>query len=172
MLFFFPILLFLGGVTFQCVMSSSLLTESKPNSITVFGLASDGVAPTPTPVPPTPTPVPQPTATTAPVVQIPRSGFAGEVTHYGESFNGLPMACGGTYWSRDLSIAAVAYPSRNSDWPCGTPLQVSGPNGSIRVVRTDSCPGCHANQLDLSEAGMYAVCGYLGRCPVWIEVLP
>lgn len=140
--------------------------------VSVYGLAADGIA-TPevtlsTPgevITPTPAITPEPTRD-APVY----GGFPGEITHYGESFNGQTMACGGTYWSSDASIAAVPYPSRNQQWPCGTRFVVSGPAGSIEVVRTDSCPGCNHSQLDLSEAGMMLVCGYLGRCPVRIEV--
>jgi len=94
--------------------------------------------------------------------------FDGVVTHYGESYNGQTMGCGGTYSSDDLGIAAVAYPSRNAEWPCGTAFLVEGPTGSLWVSRTDSCPGCGANHLDLSESGMLAVCGYLGRCQVRI----
>lgn len=142
-------------------------------TIAVHGLASDGVIIPSTPVPtatPTPAVEPTPIVLAPTYTPIPRSGFAGEITHYGESFNGQQMACGGTYWSSDSSIAAVPYPSRNREWPCGTEFVVSGPAGSVRVVRTDSCPGCHHTQLDLSESGMMAVCGYLGRCPVWIEV--
>lgn len=115
---------------------------------------------------PTDTPEPVETPTPGPVM------FAGTVTHYGEQFNGQTMACGGIYSSDRLDIAAVAYPSRTYEWPCGTRFVVSGPAGVLEVQRTDSCPGCASNQLDLSESGMLRVCGYLGRCDVEIGVLP
>lgn len=90
------------------------------------------------------------------------------VTHYGYEYNGRQMGCGGMYSSSDTSIVAVS-PIRYSQWPCGTVLQVTGPAGSIQVVRQDSCPGCHANMIDLSEAGIIAVCGSLGTCRVEVE---
>lgn len=138
-------------------------------------LAADGVA---EPYAPELTPAPPPVKEDAPVASPEPAdapeGFWGEVTHYGESFNGLVMGCAGAgrYYSWDVGIAAAPWPVRDSEWPCGTRFLVTGPVGSVAVVRTDSCPGCHSNQLDLSEAGMLAVCGYLGRCPVWIEVNP
>ena len=79
------------------------------------------------------------------------------------------MGCGGVYSSGDVSIAAVgpAY----YGIPCGTPLRVCGAAGCIVARRTDSCPGCAGNWIDLSEAGIVAVCGQLGRCSVSVEVL-
>ena len=82
-------------------------------------------------------------------------------THYGESYEGRPMGCGGIYRGGDAGIAAVG-PGRYGEWPCGTRLFVNGPIGSIVVTRTDSCPGCSgqfADLIDLSEAGHAAVCG-------------
>lgn len=81
-------------------------------------------------------------------------------THYGESYNGSPMGCSPyrAYSSSDTTILAVS-PSRAAQWPCGTELVISGPAGEISVVRSDTCPGCHHNMIDLSEAGSIAVCG-------------
>jgi len=112
-------------------------------------------------------PIPAATATVAPLRWV-----TGSATHYGESFNGQPMACWGTYSSQDTSIVAVAYPSMDEAIPCGTRLRVRGAAGTIDVVRVDSCPGCAANQLDLSESGQLAVCGFLGRCSVEFAILP
>lgn len=92
-------------------------------------------------------------------------------THYGESYNGRGMGCGGTYWSSEPNILAVG-PSRYREWPCGTQIEITGPGGTLVVTRTDSCPGCGPNLLDLSEAGNSIVCG--GRphtCRVSIQVL-
>ncbi len=136
-----------------------------PHRITINNLATDGVV---IPATPLPTPTPEPTATPTP--DAPVYGFSGEVTHYGESYNGLTMGCGGIYWSWDTTIVAIPYPGRHAEWPCGTRFRITGPTGTIDAVRTDACPGCHRNQLDLSESGMLTVCGYLGRCPVYIEV--
>jgi len=68
------------------------------------------------------------------------------------------MGCGGTYSGSDPSIVAVG-PARYAEWPCDTELLVTGPAGALVVVRQDSCPECHRNVVDLSEAGSHAVCG-------------
>ena len=160
----------LAGLAIAIVATS--IAEAQPTgktqaTIRVYGLASDGVVIPDTPVP-TATPAPDPTIVPAPAI---RSGGAGEVTHYGIGFQGSQMGCpgSGVYDTNDTTIVAVG-PSQYQQWPCGTGFYISGPNGSIWATRQDSCPGCGTNHLDLSEAGMLTVCGYLGRCPVWIEV--
>jgi hypothetical protein len=99
------------------------------------------------------------------------SRIRGVVTHYGVQYNGRSLGCGtGYYTSSNVEIAAVG-PARYRDWPCGTAFMVCGPGGCVRVVRHDACPGCSANQLDLSEAGLAAVCGPgSGRCSVEFQV--
>ena len=96
----------------------------------------------------------------------------GSATHYGASYQGQTMGCGGTYDTNNTAIVAVS-PDRYADWPCGTKMKISGPAGSVFVERTDACPGCSGNQIDLSEAGFIAVCGALaaGRCGVDIALL-
>ena len=96
----------------------------------------------------------------------------GRATHYGYSYHGRRMGCGGTYSSYDPSIVAVS-PARYAEWPCGTELVISGPAGVITVTRQDACPGCSSTMVDLSEAGSIAVCGSRPHtCPVTIrEVL-
>lgn len=88
-------------------------------------------------------------------------------THYGESYNGRPLGCTGmgVYSSNDSSIAAVGYPYSQT-WPCGTVLELEGPAGTLTVIRQDTCPGCGADLIDLSEAGITQVCGSLGGCRV------
>lgn len=145
-------------------------------SVRVNDLSRAGVADAPPVVPDdvvgdpvAPDPVePAPSA----VLAEPGVTFAGEITHYGESFNGQSMGCpgAGLYWSNDPTIAAVPWPSRGSEWPCGTRFTVTGPAGSVEVIRTDACPGCGYYGLDLSESGMLQACGYLGRCQVTITV--
>jgi hypothetical protein len=50
-------------------------------------------------------------------------------------------------------------PNMYTDFPCGTPIEVCGPKGCINGIRKDACPGCAAYQVDLSTAGLTAVCG-------------
>ena len=95
---------------------------------------------------------------------------SGRATHYGTSYNGRSMGCGGVYRSADPGIIAVP-PSMYQAWPCGTALVVTGPAGQIVGRRTDACPGCDGAGVivDLSEAGHSAVCG-VGTC--WVTVRP
>jgi hypothetical protein len=81
------------------------------------------------------------------------------------------MGCGGVYDTNDTSIVAVG-PSYYAAWPCGTPLVVCGAGGCIAGRRVDSCPGCVGRWVDLSEAGIIAVCGQLGRCEVTVKEIP
>jgi hypothetical protein len=80
------------------------------------------------------------------------------------------MGCGGLYDLNDPSIVAVSL-ERNEEWPCGMPLGVWGPAGTIVVVRQDTCPGCGANHLDLSRAAFEAVCG-VGASSCQVVILP
>ena len=98
-------------------------------------------------------------------------------THYGESYNGSPMGCispNGSrqyYDSNNPTILAVG-PTRYAEWPCGTQLLITGPAGTIQVTRTDSCPGCSHNVIDLSELGNELVCGSPPHtCRVTIQVM-
>lgn len=115
-----------------------------------------------------PTPKPTPTEAPAPV------GFAiiqGQATHYGESYNGQTMRCGGIYSSDNPNIAAVS-PARYQEWPCGSKIQICGPAGCHTVTRTDACPGCYANLIDLSESGNRLVCGIPEHtCRVTIQLI-
>ena len=95
-------------------------------------------------------------------------------THYGASYNGQRMGCApyNAYSSYDTTIAAIGT-QHYAQWPCGTTLEVSGPNGTIYAIRQDSCPGCdlrYPNMIDLSEAGHAIVCG-VGTCRVQVTVV-
>lgn len=107
------------------------------------------------------------------LLQIPvaaQSERSGRATHYGASYNGQRMGCGGVYRSGDPTIIAVGA-SNYRTWPCGTALVVSGPNGTIVGTRQDACPGCDSAGVivDLSEEGHRRVCG-VGTC--WVTVRP
>lgn len=95
----------------------------------------------------------------------------GIATHYGESYNGSNLGCGtGTYSSSNPDIVAVS-PARYGEWPCGTVFEVCGAGGCIRATRHDACPGCSANHLDLSEAGIQAACGIIATCEIRFRVV-
>ena len=83
----------------------------------------------------------------------------GWATHYGESYQGGVLGCGTGYYDTENPDILAVGPSRYVEWPCGTKLRVCGPAGCVIVTRHDSCPGCTANVLDLSEAGNRLVCG-------------
>jgi len=105
----------------------------------------------------------------------PTAGGRWSATHYGESYNGRPLGCGtGVYRSDDPAIIAVG-PGHYSEIPCGTTLQVCLPlslpdvdgqrpeMSALRCLvglRVDSCPGCAGDWLDLSEAGLWYLCGW------------
>jgi hypothetical protein len=94
----------------------------------------------------------------------------GQATHYGESYNGSPLGCGGVYSSADTTIMAVS-PARYAEWPCGTQIQICGSAGCIIATRRDACPGCYANLVDLSEKGNALVCGVPSTCRVTLQVV-
>jgi hypothetical protein len=85
--------------------------------------------------------------------------WEGYATHYGEQFNGSPLGCSGLpYSSYDETIIAVSIHSQWA-WPCGTMMRVCGWAGCIIGYRQDTCPGCGAAHIDLSEAGIARTCG-------------
>lgn len=103
-------------------------------------------------------------------------------SHYGAAdFQGKRMGCppitmpsgrpwGNLYETSDPQIVAVGSVLA-AVAPCGTPLNVCGPAGCIDAYRMDSCGGCDvAAAVDLSEAGITAVCGGLVSCPLVIRV--
>lgn len=156
------------------------------------------IPPTATPVPPTATPLPPtatptvaipsnipmlgdvvptatPTATaraaataTATASSInPDGPVSGYATRYADSLEGNTMACGGVFDQTNTFVVAVGY-AYDTAWKCGTQLEVCGPAGCINGVRTDTCPGCAGAHIDLSRAGLNAVCGNQSGCNVVI----
>lgn len=82
----------------------------------------------------------------------------GRATHYGEAFTGHGMSCGAPYDPSDETIIAVAA-EQDEAAPCGTVIFACGHAGCVTGTRQDTCGGCGAFDLDLSEAGMLKVCG-------------
>jgi hypothetical protein len=70
-------------------------------------------------------------------------------THY--VLQGLPN-CSYPGPPADGLYAALPPSEYGSAAACGEYLQVSGPDGSVRVKVTDQCPDCAAGHVDLSEA--------------------
>jgi hypothetical protein len=120
-----------------------------------------------------------PTATpTATATMPPRQGpdlepgpegfVAAKVTRYADSLEGNTMACGGEFDQDNPYIIAVSLPY-DTVWPCGTPLEVCGTAGCITGIRTDTCPGCPGADIDMTRAGVDAVCGNQTGCDVVIR---
>jgi LysM repeat protein len=119
---------------------------------------------------PTPTPSPVPALTSSST----SSGAAvkGYASSYHDSFTNKPMGCmgAGLYKPTDTTIVAVG-PSMYSQFPCGTSIEVCGPKGCLTGLRKDSCPGCQGYHVDLSRAGLTAVCGP-NACDIRLRRLP
>jgi len=99
------------------------------------------------------------------------SPVGGIATHYGAGYSGQTLACGGVYIAGDPTIIAVGS-AREGEWGCGAYLNVCGVAGCITGTRLDSCPGCGRYHIDLSEAGMYRVCGPEANvCDVTIQLM-
>ena len=72
---------------------------------------------------------------------------SGEGTYYDATGAGN---CGFDATPNDLLVAAMNHPDYGSaDW-CGACLEVTGPQGTVRVRVVDQCPECAAGDLDLS----------------------
>jgi hypothetical protein len=78
------------------------------------------------------------------------------------------MACGGVFDQDNAFVVAVSL-QYDQTWPCGTQLEICGSAGCIIGVRTDTCPGCPGGDIDMSRAGLQAVCGNQTGCSVVIR---
>jgi expansin len=67
----------------------------------------------------------------------------------------------------DLDVAAFDAKSYAGSAACGACVKVKGPDGEVTVRIVDSCPGCDANHLDLSESAFAKIAApSRGRVPV------
>ena len=91
-------------------------------------------------------------------------------TRYGVSYQGQPLGCGaGFYDTTEPSTVAIG-PDYSGAWACGTQLRICGRAGCILGIRVDYCPGCVGQHIDLSEAGLWKVCGdQADICTVEVE---
>lgn len=95
-------------------------------------------------------------------------------TRYGfpEYYNGRQMGCqgSGNYQSDNINIIAVN--QEISPYGCGDHLLVVGPYGYLDGWVVDQCGGCTEHHVDLSDAGLWRVCGdQAGRCTVYVTEL-
>jgi LysM repeat protein len=112
-------------------------------------------------------------SSTAPGAASSSSGvLKGYASSYADSFANKPMGCtgAGPYKPTDTTIVAVG-PAMYDQFPCGTSIEVCGPKGCLTGVRKDACPGCQSYHVDLSRAGLTAVCGP-NACEVRLRRLP
>jgi len=102
----------------------------------------------------------------------PLGAVKGYASSYADSFTNKPMGCigAGLYKPTDTTIVAVG-PSMYDQFPCGTSIEVCGPKGCLAGVRKDACPGCQGYHVDLSRAGLTAVCGS-NACDIRLRRLP
>lgn len=67
----------------------------------------------------------------------------------------------------------VALPSGGYLALCGACLEVAGPEGTTTVIVDDECPGCAANDLDLSEAAFNDIAdASVGRVAISWKTVP
>ncbi|KFE69079.1 expansin EXLX1 family cellulose-binding protein [Hyalangium minutum] len=59
--------------------------------------------------------------------------------------------CGYDKSPNDMDVAAMNASEFNNSAMCGACAEVEGPQGTVRVRITDSCPECAAGHLDLSK---------------------
>ena len=59
--------------------------------------------------------------------------------------------CGYDPSPEDMDVAAMNAPEFNNSAMCGACAEVEGPQGTVRVRITDSCPECNVGHLDLSK---------------------
>jgi expansin (peptidoglycan-binding protein) len=94
--------------------------------------------------------VAQPQACAAVLSAAQAAGTSGQTaTHY--VLQGLPN-CSYPSPPADGLFAALPPAEYSSAAACGGYLQVTGPDGSVRVKVVDQCPDCAAGHVDLSEA--------------------
>ncbi|KAG8168364.1 hypothetical protein KVR01_001113 [Diaporthe batatas] len=82
------------------------------------------------------------------------AAVSGTSTFYGGNLNG--GACSFTTMSVIPSgLYGTAFPGSawNNAAKCGTCLEVTGPNGKIKVMVVDKCPECEQGHLDLFQDG-------------------
>jgi len=83
-------------------------------------------------------------------VLSPAGAVSGIATHYVLQPGG--GNCSFPFPPGDGLFVALSPSEYDSAAPCGSYLEVSGPDGSVRVEVADQCPPCASGHIDLSEA--------------------
>ena len=96
---------------------------------------------------------------------------SGQATYYEATGEG---ACGFDASPDNLMVAAINELDYHNSLPCGTYIQVSGPDGEIIVRIVDYCPTCDSGDIDLSEEAFALIAEpVLGIVPItWSYVEP
>jgi len=94
---------------------------------------------------------------------------SGEATYYDADGSGN---CSFDPSPEDLMVAAMNAADYDGSAVCGACVAVDGPNGSVTVRIVDSCPGCEAGDLDLSQQAFERIAALsAGRVPItWRQV--
>lgn len=82
-----------------------------------------------------------------PFSTAPQSGIA---TYY-DARGASAWNCSFPVKDGPLDVTALNFPEYAKSASCGACMKVTGPKGSVTVRVVDSCPGCDAHHLDLSE---------------------
>lgn len=96
---------------------------------------------------------------------------SGQATYYEATGEG---ACGFDASPSNLMVAAVNEYEYYNSLPCGTYIEVSGPDGEVTVRIVDYCPTCDPGDIDLSEEAFALIAEpVLGVVPInWHFVEP
>lgn len=99
----------------------------------------------------TPTPV---AAQQLPTTQPPPAPVRGEARYYAFSQG---VACSLPDLPLDGYYVGIPTAEYGGSAPCGSYVDIDGPLGSVRAQIVDRCPGCAANQYDLSRTAFEAI---------------
>jgi expansin (peptidoglycan-binding protein) len=97
-----------------------------------------------------------------------RPEASGQGTYYDATGAG---SCSFDPSPNDLMVAAINQADYGTSAWCGACVDVTGPNGTVKVRIVDKCPGCQKGDLDLSREAFAKIAALsAGRVPItWRE---